>query len=427
MHLVPQPAQGTPARAALSDEGSLVARFRAVRALTGALCQPLSAEDMAVQSMPDASPAKWHLAHTTWFFETFLLSPREPGSAPFHPQFGYLFNSYYDAVGPRHARPRRGLLTQPSLDEIRAYRAQVDGRVESLLARGLDGEAKAVLELGLNHEQQHQELLLTDVKHALAANPLRPAYAPELPLSRRAAPPLGFVAYAGGLREIGHAGLGFAFDNEGPRHRVWLEPYAIAARAVTNREYVAFVEDGGYRRPELWLSDGYAAAQANGWEAPLYWERQSGEWTSFTLHGQRRVDPEEPVTHVSFYEADAYARWAGARLPTEEEWEVAAGAEGEGAFLDLRRFHPSVAREGRLAQLLGDVWEWTRSAYAPYPRFRPVGGALGEYNAKFMCNQLVLRGGSCATPAGHVRPTYRNFFYPDARWQFSGIRLAREA
>jgi ergothioneine biosynthesis protein EgtB len=428
MHLVPQQPSGTPAQAALPDEGSLVERFQAVRALTGALCEPLSPEDMVVQSMPDASPAKWHLAHTTWFFETFLLASGEPGFSPFHPRYQYLFNSYYDAVGPRHARARRGLLTRPSLEEIRAYRAQVDARVEALLARRLDGAARAVLELGLNHEQQHQELLLTDVKHALFANPLRPAYARPLPRCPRPPPPLGFVAHAGGLWEVGHAGPGFAFDNEGPRHRVWLEPFAVASRAVTNGEYLSFMEDGGYRRPELWLSDGFAAVQANGWEAPLYWERQSGEWTSFTLHGERRVDLAEPVTHVSFYEAEAYARWAGARLPTEEEWEVAAGGVGEdGAFLDPGRLHPSVAREGRLAQLLGDVWEWTRSAYGPYPRFRAAAGALGEYNGKFMCNQLVLRGGSCATPAGHVRATYRNFFYPDARWQFSGIRLAREA
>ena len=406
-----------------------MARFRAVRALTGALTDPLSPEDMVVQSMPDASPTKWHLAHTTWFFETFLLAPRERGFTPFHPRYSYLFNSYYEAVGPRHARPRRGLLTRPPLEEIRAYRAQVDDRVEALLARGLDPEAGAVLELGMQHEQQHQELLLTDVKHALFANPLRPGYAPELLPGQREAPPLAFLAYAGGLREIGHAGAGFAFDNEGPRHRAWLEPFAIASRAVTNREYMAFVEDGGYRRPELWLWDGFAAVQAHGWEAPLYWERDgSGRWTSFTLHGSRRLDLEEPVAHVSFYEAEAYARWAGARLPTEEEWEVAAAdADEEGSFLDPRRLHPSVAGEGRPAQLLGDVWEWTRSAYGPYPRYRPAPGALGEYNGKFMCNQIVLRGGSCATPAGHVRPTYRNFFYPDARWQFSGIRLAREA
>jgi ergothioneine biosynthesis protein EgtB len=436
MHLVPPPPGMPPARTSLFRETSLAARFGAVRSRTEALCAPLSPEDMVVQSMPDASPAKWHLAHTTWFFETFLLAQREPGFAPFHPRYAYLFNSYYEAVGPRHARARRGLLTRPSLDEVRAYRAQVDARVRSLLSRGLDAEGAAVLELGLNHEQQHQELLLTDVKHALFANPLRPACAPLLPALARRAPPLGFVAHAGGLHEVGHAGPGFAFDNEGPRHRVWLEPFALGTRAVTCGEYLAFMRDGGYRRPELWLFDGFAAVQANGWEAPLYWEREGweredGAWTAFTLHGQRPVDPEEPVTHVSLYEADAYARWAGARLPTEEEWEVAAaGAVEEGAFADGGRFHPAVARAGgpaELVQLLGDVWEWTRSAYAPYPRFRPAAGALGEYNGKFMCNTIVLRGGSCATPAGHVRPTYRNFFHPETRWQLSGIRLAREA
>ena len=431
MHLVPQPL-GTPsAHAALSRAGELLARFREVRARTDALAAPLSPEDMVVQSMPDASPAKWHLAHTTWFFETFLLAPREPGYAPFHPRYAYLFNSYYDAVGPRHARALRGLLTRPSRDEVRAYRAQVDARVEALASGGLDAEGSAVLELGLHHEQQHQELLLTDLKHALFANPLRPAYAPPLAVAARRAPPLGFVAHAGGLREVGHAGPGFAFDNEGPRHRVWLEPFALGTRAVTSGEYLRFMEDGGYRRPELWLFDGFAAAQANRWEAPLYWERERGGWTAFTLHGPRPLDLEEPVTHVSLYEADAYARWAGARLPAEEEWEVAAAdAAEDGATADGGRYHPAVAAEGggaRLAQLLGDVWEWTRSAHAPYPRFRPAAGALGEYNGKFMCNQLVLRGGSCATPAGHVRPTYRNFFHPETRWQFSGIRLAREA
>ena len=445
MRLVPKPLGSSPARTERSPGDDLAQRFRAIRARTELLCAPLSPEDMVVQSMPDASPAKWHLAHTTWFFETFFLGagqgsgqgedgPREPGFAHFHPRYGYLFNSYYVAVGPRHARASRGLLTRPSLEEVRAYRAQVDARVEALLARPLDAQGEAVLELGLHHEQQHQELLLTDVKHALFSNPLRPAYAPPLPAPTRRAPLLGFVAHAGGLHEVGHAGPGFAFDNECPRHRVWLEPFAVATRAVTSGEYLAFMEDGGYRRPDLWLFDGFAAARANGWEAPLYWEHQPSGWTVFTLHGPRPLDPEEPVAHVSLYEADAYARWAGARLPTEEEWEaaaVAAAPDAAAAFADGGRFHPAVAdakRAGqRVAQLFGDVWEWTRSAYAPYPRFRPATGALGEYNGKFMCNQLVLRGGSCATPAGHVRGTYRNFFHPEARWQFSGIRLAREA
>jgi ergothioneine biosynthesis protein EgtB len=387
-----------------AERSDLAAAFRRVRARTEALCAPLSAEDLVVQSMPDASPGKWHLAHTTWFFEEFLLRAHEPRFAPFHPRYGYLFNSYYDAVGPRHARPQRGLLTRPALEEVRAYRAQVEERVERLLRADPPREAWSVLELGLHHEQQHQELVLTDVKHALFANPLRPAYAPQPPERAAAVSALDFAEHAGGLYEIGHAGPGFTFDNEGPRHRCWLEPFALASRGVTCGEYLEFVEDGGYARPELWLSDGHAAAQAGGWQAPLYWERDGARWTVFTLHGQCPLDPGEPLAHVSFYEADAYARWAGARLPTEQEWEV--GAAGRA--------------------LPGEAWEWTRSAYAPYPSYRPAAGALGEYNGKFMSGQQVLRGGSRATPAGHVRITYRNFFPPAARWQFSGLRLARE-
>jgi ergothioneine biosynthesis protein EgtB len=415
-------------RAASSPAARLAERFRAVRARTLELTSPLSPEDMVVQSMPDASPAKWHLAHTTWFFETFLLATRELRFAPFHPSYGYLFNSYYEAVGARHPRPRRGLLTRPPVEEVMAYRTAVEARVEGLLARGLDPEGEAVVELGLHHEQQHQELLLTDVKHLLFQNPLRPAYAPALAPGRPSAPSLAWTPYPGGVQEIGHEGRGFAFDNECPRHRVFVEPFALASRSVTCGEWIAFVDDAGYRRPELWLSDGWAKVQAEGWEAPLYWERDGDAWTIFTLHGARSLDLAEPVVHVSLYEADAFARWHGARLPTEQEWEIAAaGAGEEGAFADGGRFHPAVAAAGRPAQLLGDVWEWTCSAYAPYPRYRPVAGALGEYNGKFMSNQVVLRGGSCATPAGHVRPTYRNFFPPEARWQFSGVRLAREA
>ncbi|GEJ57026.1 ergothioneine biosynthesis protein EgtB [Anaeromyxobacter diazotrophicus] len=423
-----QPSHAPPARPSPAPGTPAAARYRAVRARTEALCAPLGPEDMVVQSMPDASPAKWHLAHTTWFFETFLLGPREPGFEPFHPKYGFLFNSYYDTVGPRHARAKRGLLTRPPLPEVRAYRRQVDDRVLALLERGLDPEGAAVLEVGLHHEQQHQELLLTDIKHAFSENPLRPAYAPPLAPSRRSAPRLAWVEHEGGLCELGHGGGGFAFDNEGPRHRAWLEPFALASRAVTCGEYLGFLEDGGYRRPGLWLSDGFAAAARAGWEAPLYWERDGAGWSVFTLHGPRPLDPAEPVVHLSYYEADAYARWAGARLPTEAEWEVVArGAAEDGALADGGRYHPAAAGEQRPAQLLGDVWEWTASAYAAYPGYRPAPGALGEYNGKFMVNQLVLRGGSCATPAGHVRPTYRNFFYPEARWQFSGLRLCREA
>ncbi len=419
------PAPREPSVAATPDP---LGEYLRVRARTEALCAPLTPEDMVVQSMPDASPAKWHLAHTTWFFETFLLSRAERPHVPHDGRWGFLWNSYYDAVGPRHPRPRRGLLTRPSVEEVRAYRRRVDERVERVVRRGLDPEALEIMTLGLHHEQQHQELLLTDVKHAFSCNPLWPAYAPPLPADGAAAPALRWVAIAGGLQEIGHAGAGFAFDNEGPRHRVWIEPFSIASRLVTNGEYLAFVEDGGYRRPELWLSDGFAAAQEGRWGAPLYWSRDEATgWTEFTLHGPRSLAPDEPVVHVSFYEADAYARWAGARLATEQEWEVVAAGEAvEGRFADAGRFHPAPAPARRPAQLFGDAWEWTRSAYEPYPRFRPAAGALGEYNGKFMSNQMVLRGGSCATPAGHVRATYRNFFPPGARWQLSGIRLARE-
>lgn len=410
----------------------LARRFRQVRAATTALAAPLSPEDQQVQSMPDASPTKWHLAHTTWFLETFVLAPHLRDFAPFHPGYGYLFNSYYEAAGPRHPRPERGLVTRPSCAEVAAYRAAIDERVLAV-AGSLPDAALDVLELGLAHEEQHQELLLTDVKHLLAQNPLQPAYreAAGAPTGRPA-PALRFVEHPGGVREIGHPGSrgGFAFDNELPRHPVLVPPFALASRTATCADWLAFMDDGGYRRPELWLSDGWAAVKTRGWEAPLYWERNDRSWQLFTLGGRRAVDPAEPVAHVSMYEADAFARWSGARLPTEEEWEVAAVAApgSPGRFADDPAFHPAPARSpAGFSQLLGDVWEWTRSAYAPYRGFTPGAGALGEYNGKFMCSQLVLRGGSCATPPGHVRPTYRNFFYPDARWQFSGVRLARDA
>ncbi|HSD19946.1 MAG TPA: ergothioneine biosynthesis protein EgtB [Anaeromyxobacter sp.] len=418
---------GDPERA-----GALAARLAAVRRRTLALAAPLSPEDALVQSMPDASPAKWHLAHTTWFFEAFVLPGVERTFSPFHESYAYLFNSYYDAVGPRQARPERGLLARPPLEEVLRYRANVDERMAAALAGQPSREILDVVEVGIAHEEQHQELLLTDVKHAFFSNPLRPAYAPAALPSRppaAAAPPLAFVAREGGIVEIGAPAEGFAFDNERPRHRVLVEPHALATRPVTNGEWLAFMEDGGYRRPELWLSDGIAAVQQRGWQAPLYWERgDRAGWTVFTLSGPRPLDPAEPVAHVSYLEADAYARWAGARLPTEAEWEAAAAvAQEDGTFADDGRFHPAPASTGPgLRQLLGDVWEWTASAYAPYPGFRPLAGALGEYNGKFMVSQLTLRGGSCATPRGHVRPTYRNFFHPDARWQFTGVRVARE-
>jgi ergothioneine biosynthesis protein EgtB len=406
-------------------------RYGAVRRATVALAAPLSPEDAQVQSMPDASPAKWHLAHTTWFFETFVLARAEPPVPPHDPAWAYLFNSYYEAAGPRQPRPERGLLSRPSLDAVLRWRALVDERMDALLAGAVGGELLEVVALGIAHEEQHQELLVTDVKHAFSLQPLRPAYlaSPPAVSGPGAVQKLAWVPREGGVRAIGATGPGFAFDNERPRHRVLLTPHALASRPVTCGEWLAFMEAGGYRRPEHWLSDGWAAVQRNGWRAPLYWSEEGGRWRQFTLGGMRPVDEAEPVAHVSYYEADAYARWAGARLPTEAEWEAAAeGAAETGTFADDGRFHPAAARGGdALAQLLGDVWEWTQSAYAPYPGFRPLHGALGEYNGKFMVNQVVLRGGSCATPRGHVRASYRNFFPPEARWQFSGLRLARDA
>ncbi|HET8542347.1 MAG TPA: ergothioneine biosynthesis protein EgtB [Anaeromyxobacter sp.] len=408
---------------------AIAERLAAVRRATVALAAPLSAEDAMVQSMPDASPAKWHLAHTTWFFETFVLAAGEPGARPFHPAYGFLFNSYYEAVGPRQPRPERGLLSRPPLEDVLRYRRAVDERLGALLAARPGDALLDVLELGIAHEEQHQELLLTDVKHAFFSQPLRPAYGPPPQRAAAPAPPLAFLAREGGVREIGAPAHGFAFDNERPRHRALLEPHALATRPATCGEWLAFMDAGGYDRPGHWLSDGWAAATRHGWRAPLYWVQEGRGWWQYSLGGMRPVDEAEPVAHVSYFEADAYARWAGARLPTEEEWEAAApDAAGAGNFAATGRLHPEGARPGEgLRQLLGDVWEWTRSAYAPYPGFRPAAGALGEYNGKFMVSQLVLRGGSCATPPGHVRPSYRNFFYPDARWQFTGVRLARDA
>ena len=411
---------------------SLADHYRLVRGATDRLCEPLETEDYVVQSMPDASPTKWHLAHTTWFFETFVLKPAAPGYRPFHTEFEYLFNSYYNAVGPQFFRPHRGQLTRPSVADVRRYREHVDGAMLRLLGRegGGPGETRDVIVLGLHHEQQHQELMLTDIKHLLSCNPLRPVYREgEAPPALGETRPLRWVEGPVGVVEIGFAGGGFAFDNESPRHRVFSNPFALGARLVTCGEYRAFMEDGGYRRAELWLADGWNAVRERGWAAPLYWEQRESVWWTTTLSAFRPVADAEPVCHVSYYEADAYARWAGARLPTEAEWEVvAAPVPVHGNFLESGHFHPIplvTGDAGMPAQLYGDVWEWTQSAYAPYPGYRPVVGALGEYNAKFMCNQLVLRGGSCATPRSHIRQTYRNFFPPDARWQFSGIRLAR--
>ncbi len=392
------------------------------------LAAPLTPEDAQVQSMPDASPAKWHLGHTTWFFETFVLARLEPERPPFHPAFGYLFNSYYEAAGPRQPRPERGLLTRPGLDEVLRYRAEVDERMSEALERDASSQLLDVVELGIAHEEQHQELLLTDLKHAFSMNPLRPGYHPAPPVAAAGpAEPLSWMPQPEQRSELGTPEGGFAFDNERPRHPVLLRAHALASRPVTCGEWTGFVEDGGYDRPTLWMSDGWAALRRHGWIAPLYWERQDGgAWWQFTLGGMRPVDAAEPVSHVSWFEADAYARWAGFRLPTEAEWERAAGAaRPDGTFAEDGRHHPAAALPGA-RQLLGDVWEWTSSGYGPYPGYRPLAGALGEYNGKFMVSQLVLRGGSCATPRRHVRPGYRNFFYPDARWQFSGVRLARD-
>jgi ergothioneine biosynthesis protein EgtB len=407
----------------------LAERYREIRAASEWLAGPLSAEDCAIQSMEDASPTKWHLAHTSWFFETFVLEPGGRGYRTFDPHFRMLFNSYYDAVGERHPRPRRGLLSRPGLEEVMAYRRHVDTAMLALLggARPL-GEATEVTEVGLHHEQQHQELIVTDVKHALSCNPLEPAYHAAPPQPAGAAEPCAWVAFPGGLKRIGHEGAGFAFDNERPAHPVWVEPFELASRPATNAELAAFVAAGGYQRPEHWMSDGWAARQLHGWQAPLYWRREADGWSTFTLAGRRPLAPEEPACHLSWFEADAFARWAGARLPTEAEWEVAAADAAGGHFAESGRLHPrpTPPARGGPAGLLGDVWEWTASAYSPYPGFRPLAGALGEYNGKFMSGQMVLRGGSCATPAGHVRRTYRNFFPPHARWQFSGVRLARD-
>jgi ergothioneine biosynthesis protein EgtB len=420
-------ASGIPTRQALAES------YQQVRQSTESLCAPLAIEDYVIQSMPDCSPTKWHLAHVSWFFETFLLKPSSAGYQPLDARYAYLFNSYYNAAGDKYPRPQRGLVSRPTVDDVYRYRKHVDSHVLDLVECASDeelNEVASIVTLGLNHEQQHQELIITDLKHMLSHNPLHPVYVDRRAVQGSGAAAMGWVDFAEGIYWIGHDGQGFAFDNEGKRHREFLNSFRIGSRPVTNAEYQQFMADSGYERPELWLSMGWATVQQEHWRAPLYWQKdEDGFWWQYTLSGLLRVEPTEPVSHISYFEADAYARWAGARLPTEAEWEVAAvTVPTEGNFAEDGCFHPVAAGgNGHLQQMYGDVWEWTQSSYSPYPGFRVAPGALGEYNGKFMCNQYVLRGGSCATPRSHIRPSYRNFFPPEARWQFSGVRLASEA
>jgi ergothioneine biosynthesis protein EgtB len=410
-------------------EGECSHRYARVRARTVQLVAPLSEEDCCVQSMPDASPVKWHLAHTTWFFETFVLKHYQKNFKPFHDAFEVMFNSYYNGIGGQHPRLQRGLLTRPRLEEIHAYRRDVDQRMQELLrTRGDDSELRMLIVLGINHEQQHQELILTDVKHLLSMNPLQPSYYAAQAGFSTAIDVIKWIDFEGGVVEIGYGGNGFCFDNEIPRHRQYLQPYSLASRLVTNGEYMEFVEEGGYKNPEYWLSEGVDWLQAHRLSAPIYWRKSDDGWQEFTLGGPARLNPDLPVAHVAYFEADAYARWRQARLPTEAEWERAAmTCKLQGNFGDDNLFHPLSANGRGLLQMFGDAWEWTQSSYSPYPGYLPAAGALGEYNGKFMVNQYVLRGGSCVTPRDHIRSTYRNFFPTHARWQFSGIRLARDA
>ncbi|MDZ4690744.1 ergothioneine biosynthesis protein EgtB [Terricaulis sp.] len=414
-----------PTRVEPSERTDACRAYHTIRRQSERLTEPLSTEDQLLQSMPDASPTKWHLAHTAWFFEEFVLGAYAPGYARFDADFGFLFNSYYEAVGPRHPRPERGMLSRPSLDTVHAYRRHVDQAMVSLImTTGADcwTKARPLIELGLHHEQQHQELILMDIKHALSRNPLKPAYAPPTP-RHRAEHAQTWHAIPGGLCLVGAKSDGFAFDNERPLHKTWIEPFRLASRPVTNAEYRAFIDDGGYKHAAFWLADAWRIVGERDWRAPLYWSDDFS--VHFTLAGEQPIDPAGPVCHLSFYEADAYARWAGKRLPREEEWEVAvSSADAQANFVSAGALHPQPAPAGALVQMFGDVWEWTASPYVGYPGFRSASGAVGEYNGKFMCGQFVLRGGSAVTPEGHVRPTYRNFFPPDARWAFSGVRLA---
>lgn len=410
-----------------AKRSTLAGRLHATRSLSLEIAAPLTLEDQAVQAMDDASPTKWHLAHTAWFFEELVLKHYLPGYRLFNESFAYCFNSYYESLGPRHPRPHRGLLTRPDAEEVQAYRAYVDENLNALLAAEAPDEALALIEIGINHEQQHQELMLTDVLALFAANPLRPVYKKTTPAAPQTAGAGFWRQVQGGLYEIGHRGHGFAYDNEGPAHKVLLQGFRIFSREVTNGEWIAFIEAGGYSDPSLWLSDGWATVQREGWTAPGYWELKDEAWHRMTLHGLKPVAADRPITHVSFYEADAFARWAGCRLPTEFEWEAASANEAAPAPLDLSRLYPKPAPACGASPFFGNLWQWTQSAYLPYPGYKPLPGALGEYNGKFMCNQFVLRGGSFATPDHHLRPSYRNFFYPHQRWQFTGVRLASDA
>ncbi|MFN2508913.1 MAG: ergothioneine biosynthesis protein EgtB [Chthoniobacterales bacterium] len=436
---VAEPVGVASGSAAKSGKAELLERFQRVRDFSLRLCRGLQPEDFVVQSMPDVSPTKWHLAHTTWFFETFVVKVWIQRYRSEIPQYAYLFNSYYNAAGDMHRRDLRGMISRPTVAETYRYRQSIDECVTQLLENAdevLLSEIEPVLILGINHEQQHQELLVTDIKHVFAQNPLYPVFDESaLPVVNHRVPPQHFVEFEEATVPIGHAGPGFSYDNEGPKHRALVGPFALSNRLVTNGEYLAFIEAGGYTRSDFWLSLGWNTVQEQRWQAPLYWEKRDGTWWNFTLSGFRPVEEAEPVTHISYFEADAYANWDGARLPTEFEWERASdGRAVEGNFVDNGRFHPApgprdaalTRGKNELHQLFGDVWEWTRSAYLPYPGYRAAPGALGEYNGKFMCNQMVLRGGSCATSRDHIRATYRNFFQPEKRWQFTGIRLARD-
>ncbi len=424
-----------PAQASRQDSKNLLQRFKEVRNNSLVLTHGLSDADATVQSMPDASPAKWHLAHTSWFFEAVILNRHQGGYKPFDETFHFLFNSYYEALGPRHARPNRGLLTRPSLDRVRDYRAHVDSHLVQLLDRSeVSHRVMDLVELGLNHEQQHQELLLTDLLHLFAQNPLNPAYRPPVPLPYSGATPSGpaWVNFTGGIHKVGYQGSRFAFDCETPRHQTLLQDFALASHPVSVGQWITFMQDGGYTNPLHWLSDGWALVQKDQWQAPAYWEMRDGQWWTMSLHGFQPVNKTAPVCHISFFEADAYARWAGHRLPTEFEWEVAAqGVDTNGHFADCALYRPLPAAGGGdkgdgLNQMFGDVWEWTSSPYMAYPGFKSMEGVVAEYNGKFMSGQYVLRGGSCVTPADHIRASYRNFFYPHQKWQFSGLRLARD-